>query len=83
MLEVEAIFYLQALYNSEPIGRDESPDMYLTRGVIQGMCGVFGACFKVELRRKVIFYKGSFPGEGKFWFEVVNENITEEEAKHK
>lgn len=28
MLEVEAVSYLQALYHSEPFGRDESPSLY-------------------------------------------------------
>lgn len=81
LLEEEAMFYLQALLNSEPIGRDENPNVYIKQGILNGMCLVFGAYFEVELRRKITFYKGIYPGEGKFWFEVINEDISEEGAR--
>lgn len=83
MLEDEAHLYLYALYHSEPIGRDESPEVYLRKGMLNGMCRVFGAHFEEDLRRKLTFYKGFFPGEGKFWFEVENEHFSEEDAKQR
>lgn len=37
----------------------------------------------MELRRKITFYKGIFPGYGRFWFEVINKDISEEEARQR
>jgi len=83
LLEDEAHLLLYALYHSQPIGRDETPEVYLREGTLAGMCRVFGAYFEVDLRRKITFYKGIYVGEGKYWFEVVNEYLSEEDAKHR
>ncbi|MGE6591618.1 hypothetical protein ACQKFU_18755 [Bacillus mycoides] len=82
MLEEEAENYLRSLYNSNPVGRDETPSVYLSQGKLQGMCRIFNATFKVELRRRITFYKykNKYFDE-KFWFQVENEYITEEEAE--
>lgn len=81
LLEEEASLYLHSLYNSVPIGRDEHPSVYVSQGVLQGMCRVFGATFEVSKRRKITFYKykNKYFDE-KFWFQVENEYVTEEEA---
>ncbi|MER3115339.1 hypothetical protein [Bacillus altitudinis] len=81
LLEEEAGVYLRSLYNSVPIGRDEHPSVYVSQGVLQGMCRVFGARFEVSKRRKITFYKykNKYFDE-KFWFQVENELVTEEEA---
>ncbi|MGZ9699824.1 hypothetical protein ACVU03_18610 [Bacillus safensis] len=81
LLEEEAGNLLRSLYNSVPIGRDEHPDVYVSKGVLHGMCRVFGATFEVSKRRKITFYKykNNYSDE-KFWFQVENEYVTEEEA---
>ncbi|CAL8901919.1 conserved hypothetical protein [Bacillus pumilus] len=81
MLEEEAENYLRNLYNSNPVGRDETPDVYRSKGIILGMCMVFGATFEVSGRRKITFYKYKNKDfDEKFWFKVENESVTEEEA---
>ncbi|MEK4790466.1 hypothetical protein [Bacillus sp. FSL K6-2971] len=81
MLEEEAENYLRNLYNSNPVGRDETPDVYRSKGIILGLCMVFGATFKVELRRKITFYKFKNKDfDEKYWFEVENEDVSTEEA---
>ncbi|WP_303982975.1 hypothetical protein [Niallia circulans] len=81
LLEEEATVYLHSLYNSVPIGRDEHPSVYVSQGILQGMCRVFDATFEVSKRRKITFYKykNKYSDE-KFWFQVENEYVTEEEA---
>ncbi|WMT29985.1 hypothetical protein RE735_05340 [Bacillus aerius] len=82
LLEEEAENYLRNLLNSNPVGREEAPSVYLSQGKLQGMCRIFNATFKVELRRRITFYKykNKYFDE-KFWFQVENEYITEEEAE--
>ncbi|MGD6829084.1 hypothetical protein [Bacillus pumilus] len=80
MLEEEAEQYLINLYNSNPVGRDETPSVYLSQGKLQGMCRIFNAVFTVDLRRKITFYKYNKYLDEKFWFQVENEYVTEEEA---
>lgn len=82
-LEIEAHKHLYNLYNSQPIGRDELPAVYLSEGVLRGMCIAFGLCFEVDLRRKITFFKGDFVDEGRYWFEVENEGFSEEDAKER
>ncbi len=81
LLEEEAENYLRNLLNSNPVGREEAPSVYLSQGKLQGMCRIFNATFTVKLRRKVIFYKykNKYFDE-KFWFHVESEYLTEEEA---
>ncbi|MNW32187.1 hypothetical protein D3C74_91240 [compost metagenome] len=81
ILEETAYEYLYALRNSWPVGKNEDPSVYINKGRLQGFCRVFNLYFEEELRRKISFYKGMYPGEGKFWFQVVNESFTEEEAR--
>ncbi len=69
------------LYNSNPVGREETPSVYLSQGKLQGMCRIFNATFTVELRRKVTFYKYNKYLDEKFWFHVESEYLTEEEAE--
>ncbi|MGE6627810.1 hypothetical protein [Bacillus pumilus] len=81
MLEEEAENYLRNLCNSNPVGRDETPDVYRSKGIILGLCRVFGATFKVEYRRKITFYKYKNKDfDEKYWFEVENEDVTVKEA---
>lgn len=83
MLEEIAQELLYALYHSQPVGRDELSAVYLAEGALNGMCRVFQIHYEVKLRRQIIFYKGAFVGEGKYWFEVVNEEFSEEDATYR
>lgn len=76
ILNIYAFNHIFALQNSEPFGRDESPSVYTTKGVLDGICLVTGIDYTVEKRWKIIFLKKN----GKPWFTYTMEDMTEEEA---
>ncbi|MDM5298108.1 hypothetical protein QUF51_08045 [Bacillus pumilus] len=81
-MEEEAENYLRSLYNSNPVSRDETPDVYRSKGIIMGLCMVFGVIFEVELRRKITFYKFKNKNfDKRFWFQVENEDVSIQEAE--
>ncbi|WP_240416552.1 hypothetical protein [Paenibacillus periandrae] len=76
VLIMHADEHLYALQNSESYGSSESPSVYKTRGVLDGICIVTGINYTVEKRWKIIFLKKN----GKPWFTYTLEDMTEEDA---
>ena len=48
LLLIEAENHLFALHNSEPYGIPESPSVYRTGGILDGICRVTGISYSVE-----------------------------------
>jgi hypothetical protein len=76
VLKIHADKHLFALQNSESYGSSESPSVYITRGVLDGICIVTGINYTVEKRWKIIFFKKN----DKPWFTYTLEDMTEEDA---
>lgn len=76
LLLMEAENHLFALHNSESYGNSESPSVYITGGVLDGICKVTGISYSVEKRWRITFFKKN----GKTWFSYTLEDITEAEA---
>lgn len=85
-LEIEGHKYLVALQQSMSFNGVENPSVYISKGVLRGICMVTGISYEVVKDYKITFFKrlseSSFlrgNDRGKYWFEIQLD-MTEEAA---
>jgi hypothetical protein len=86
ILEIEGHKHLVELQKSLSYSGFDNPSVFISKGVLNGICIVTGIDYEVKKNYKIIFYKklteSSFMrgnDRGKFWFEIQLD-MTEEEA---
>lgn len=86
ILEIEGHKHLVELQKSLSYSGFDNPSVYISQGILNGICIVTGINYEVEKRYKITFFKklteSSFMrgnDRGKFWFEIQLD-MTEEEA---
>ena len=86
ILEIEGHKYLVALQQSMSFNGIENPSVYISKGILQGMCMVTSISYEVVKDYKITFFKrlteSSFlrgNDRGKYWFEIQLD-MSEEEA---